>query len=367
MRTRPSRVAALLAVAGIVAACTGAAATPSPLPPTEAPTQLATDAPTQAPTDVPTEAPSESPSAAPSVAVSPSAAPTVAASPSPSAVAVSEECQAANLGEELKNAPRLTLSTDIPAYPPWWGGDPATQYPNEPAGAPEWELSDPYSMEGYESAVAYAVAEKLGFAPEEVDWVPNASFAQAFAPGEKPFDFHLAQVSIRPRRAEAVDFSTSYLDANQAIIALTPNPITGAATIEDLKGYRLGAAANTTSFELIENVVQPTTEAQVFDDNAGAIIALQNGQIDGLVVDVNTAIYIRDAELEDFETPDPEATIVGQFADTEQVDEVGLVLEKGSPLTACVNEALAAMQADGTLQAIYDEWISAGQEIPFFE
>jgi polar amino acid transport system substrate-binding protein len=366
-RGRP--FALIVMLASTLAACAGPAAVPTTpaAPPTQAePTDaLATDEPTAAMTPEATGAATAEATegATDSATVEPTEAATEAAeSPVPT---LSAECQKDGLA--LKNPPRLTLSTDIPAFPPWWGGDPATQYPNEPDDAPEWELSDPYSMEGYEGATAYAVAEALGFAPDEVDWVPNAVFEQAFAPGEKAFDFHLAQISIRPERAQAVDFSDSYLDANQAVLALTPNEISGATTIEDLKAFQLGAAANTTSFELIEDVIQPEQEPLVFSDNATALTALRNGQIAGLVVDVQTAIFMRDAELEDFETPDPEATVVGQFADTAQVDEVGLVLEKDSPLTPCVNQALAIIKADGTLDAIYEEWISTGQEIPFFE
>jgi len=266
-----------------------------------------------------------------------------------------------------KKPDRLTLSTDIPAYPPWWGGDPAVQYPDEPAEGSGWELSDPYSMEGYEGATAYAVAAAMGFGSDKVDWIPNAVFEQAFAPGPKAFDFHLAQISIRAERAEAVDFSDPYFDANQSILALTPNPITAVTTIAGLKEFRLGAAANTTSFELIEDVIQPTAEAQVFSDNAVALQALSNGQIDGLVVDLQTAIFMRDAELEDFDTPDPEATVVGQFDVSAQVDQMGLVLEKDSPLTVCVNQAIAIITSDGTLDTIYEQWISTGQDIPFFQ
>ena len=362
-RGRP--FALIVMLMSILAACTspGAVSTSSPAAPTQAavtdeptdaPTAPATTEPTEVATDEPTEAATSEPTEAATVEPTDAPIPTLSA-----------DCQKEDLA--LKNPPRLTLSTDIPAYPPWWGGDPATQYPNEPDDAPEWELSDPYSMEGYEGATAYAIAEALGFAPDEVDWIPNAVFEQAFAPGEKAFDFHLAQISIRPERAQAVDFSESYLDANQAILALTPNEITSTTSIEDLKAFQLGAAANTTSFELIEDVIQPDQQPLVFPDNATALTALRNGQIAGLVVDVQTAIFMRDAELEDFDTPDPEATVVGQFADTAQVDEVGLVLQKDSPLTPCVNQALAIIKADGTLDAIYEEWISTGQEIPFFE
>jgi polar amino acid transport system substrate-binding protein len=258
-----------------------------------------------------------------------------------------------------KTAGTLTLSTDNPAYPPWWGGTP-------PDGS-EWTLGYPPSGEGYEGATAAAVAAALGFTPDTTTWIANAVFETAFAPGPKPFDFHLAQISIRPERAEAVDFSDPYFDANQSILALTPNPITAATTIEDLKAFRLGAATGTTSFQLIENVIQPTTDGSVFNDNSAALQALQNDQVDGIVVDLQTAFFMRDAQLEDFDTPEPEATVVGQFDVSAQVDQMGMVLEKDSPLTACVNEALAIIKADGTLDAIYDEWISTGQEIPFFQ
>jgi polar amino acid transport system substrate-binding protein len=287
-----------------------------------------------------------------------------AQSPEASAVpAISEACAKDQL--VLKNPGRLTLSTDNPAFGPWWWGDTDTQYPNEPEGGSGWELGDPYSGEGYEAATAYAVAAALGFGPDEIDWIPNAVFEQAFAPGSKDFDWHMAQISIRPERAEAVDFSDSYFDANQSIIAMTGSPITEVTTIEGLKEFRLGAAQFTTSFQLIEDVIQPTAEASVFNSNADALQPLQSGTIDGLVVDLQTAFFMRDAQLENWDTPDPEATVVGQFDSSAQADPVGMVLEKGSPLTACVNEALAVIKADGTLDAIYEEWISTGQEVPF--
>ncbi|MFN8620152.1 MAG: transporter substrate-binding domain-containing protein [Chloroflexota bacterium] len=288
--------------------------------------------------------------------------PAASAGPVPT---LSADCQKDQLA--LKNPGRLTLSTDNPAYSPWWGGDPATQYPGEPAGGDGWELGDPYSGEGYEGATAYAIAAALGFAHEEVDWIPNAVFEQAFAPGPKDFDWHMAQIAIRPARAEAVDFTDSYFDANQSIIAMTGNPITAVTTVDGLKDFKLGAGVATTALQLIEERVQPNVEAQVFNSNADAIQALQNGTIDGLVVDLQTAFYMRDAQLENYDTPDPEATVVGQFDTKAQAEQVGAVLEKGSALTHCVNEAIAIIKADGTLDAIYNEWISSGQDIPFFQ
>ncbi len=327
----------------LLAACSAApAATPTAVPAT--------------PTAVPA-----TPTTVPATATAVPATATPEPTPSP----VPDACVRDTLA--LKNPGRLTLSTDNPAFPPWWGGDPDTQYPNEPAGGSGWETSDPYSGEGFEGATAYAIAAAMGFAPGEVDWIQNAVFAQAFAPGDKPFDIHMAQISIRPERAEAVTFSDPYFDSNQSLLALTPNAITSAASIADLKAYKLGAAADTTSFQLIDEVIVPTVEPAVYPDNATALQALSNGQIDGLIVDLSTAFYMRDAELEDWGTPDPEATIVGQFGPPATPDEVAAVFELGNPLVACVNQAIAQIKADGTLQGILDEWINTGQDVPFFE
>lgn len=260
----------------------------------------------------------------------------------------------------LKNPGRLTLSTDNPAYPPWWGGDPKTQYPNQPSGGVKWKISNPYSMMGFEGATAYAIAQTLGFTPDQIDWLQNTVFAQAFAPGEKAFDFHMAQISILPERAQAVDFSDPYFDSNQSLVALADDPIASAASIADLKSYKLGAAADTTSYDLIQNAIQPTTAAAIYPDNDTAVTALQNGQIDGLVVDLGTAFYMRDAQLTG-------GKIVGQFASSVQVDHVGAVLDKGSALTPCVDWAIQTMKANGTLQQIYDTWITTGQDIPLLQ
>jgi polar amino acid transport system substrate-binding protein len=211
------------------------------------------------------------------------------------------------------------------------------------------------------------VAEAMGFAADEVDWIQNAVFDAAFAPGPKDFDFHMAQISITPERAQAVTFSDPYFDSNQSLLALTSNEIRGIATIAQLKSYKLGAAANTTSFDLINEVIAPDVEPSVYSDNTGALQALQNGQIDGLVVDLSTAFFMRDAELEDFDTEEPEGIIVGQFGPPAVPDEVGFVLELGNPLVACVNQAIAAIEADGTHEAILDEWINTGQEVIFLQ
>jgi len=304
--------------------------------------------------------------AATAAAATATAATATAAPATPTAVA--DAC----VGDlNLKNPGRLTMSTDIPAFPPWWGGDAAEQYDNEPDGGSPWSETDfsaePYSGEGFEGAMAYAVAEAMGFGADEVDWLANPDFALAFAPGEKEFDFHMAQISATEDRAQAVTFSDPYFDSNQAVLALTTNDITSVTSLEDLKAYRLGAAANTTSFTFLEDTIGPDVEPQVFTDNAGTLQALQGDVVDGIIVDLSTAFYMRDAELEDFDTDEPEGTIVGQFGPPAEPDHVAFVLELDNPLVDCVNQALAEVRESGQHQEILDEWINTGQSVPFLE
>ena len=267
---------------------------------------------------------------------------------------VSEACQAANLGDMLKNPGRLTLSTDNPSFGPWWGGDPSV----DPDSG--WEFSYPPSGEGLEGGVAYAIANALGFEDDQVDWVQNTEFSLAFAPGPKPFDFHMAQISIRPERAENVDFTDPYFDANQSLVANAGTDITSATSIDELKDYQLGAAVGTTSLQYIEEQIQPNTEPQVFNNNADLVQALENGQIDGLVIDLGSAFFVIAVQLSD-------GTIVGQFPTSAQQDQIGAVLELGSPLTACINEAIAAISDSGQLQEIYDATITEAQGAPVIE
>jgi len=267
---------------------------------------------------------------------------------------VSEACQAANLGDLLQNPGRLTLSTDNPAFGPWWGGDPSV----DPDSG--WEFSYPPSGEGLEGRVAYAVANALGFEDDQIDWLQNSEFSLAFQPGPKPFDFHMAQISIREERAQNVDFSDPYFDANQSLVAVNGTDVVDAASIADLAAYNLGAAVGTTSLQFIEEQIQPDSEPQVFNDNAAAVQALENGQIDGLVVDLGSAFFVIAVQLSD-------GTIVGQFPTSAQLDQIGMVLEKDSPLTDCINEALAVVRDSGQLQEIYDATITQAQDVPVLE
>ena len=240
----------------------------------------------------------------------------------------------------LVNAGQLTVGTDNPAYPPWFGG-------NEKA---PWKVSDPRSGEGFESAVTYAVAGKLGFAKNEVKWIV-VPFNTSYAPGPKKFDFDINEISYTPARAKVVGFSDSYYNVNQAVVGKKGTKIAVAKSIADLKGYKLGAQLGTTSYQFIKDNIKPSKQPAVFDTNDAAVASLKNGQIDGLVVDLPTAFYVTAAQV-------PNSAIVGQFPTSSTGEHFGMVFEKGDALVQCVNKALAELKADGTLQQIQDKWLA---------
>ena len=208
--------------------------------------------------------------------------------------------------------------------------------------------------------MAYAVAHALGFADDQIDWLKNTEFTLAFQPGPKDFDAHMAQIAIRPDRADNVDFSEPYFDLSQALVAVEGNDITNVASIADVKPFNLGVAVGTTALQYVEEQIQPDTEPQVFNNNADAVQALQNGQVDGLIVDIGSSFYVSGVQVEN-------GTIVGQFPTSEQDERVAFVLEKDSPLTACIDEAVIAIKENGELQEIYDALITEAQGVPVIE
>ena len=279
---------------------------------------------------------------APEEATTPEAAPT---GESPAA----DSCAKENL--PVLTPGQLTIGTDNPAFPPWFEG-------GTPEGSP-WEINDPSTSEGFESAVAYEVAERLGFTPEEVVWV-EVPFNQSFRPGPKDFDFDINQISFVPRRDEAVDFSESYYDVNQALVAVEGTPIADATTVAELQGFTLGAPVGTTSFDYIEQNIQPTEDPAVYDTLNDAVRALKNGQVDGIVVDLPTAFFITAVQI-------PRGAIVGQFPTVGAQEYFGMVFAEGNPLVECVNRALDEMKGDGTLAAIQQEWLADKADAPVLQ
>jgi polar amino acid transport system substrate-binding protein len=241
---------------------------------------------------------------------------------------------------------KLTIGTDNPAFPPWFGG-------NEKA---PWKVSDPRSGEGFESAVAYAVAGQLGFSKDEVKWVV-VPFNTSFAPGPKSFDFDINQISFLPARAKVVDFSASYYDVNQALVVVKGTKIASAGSVDELKPYELGTQIGTTSYDYIVSNIKPSKNPSVFDTNDAAVQALKNKQIAGLVVDLPTAFYVTAVQV-------PNSKILGQFPSAGEQEHFGLVFEKGNSLVQCVNDALSKLRADGTLKRLQDQWLSKAAGAP---
>ncbi|HEY4606054.1 MAG TPA: ABC transporter substrate-binding protein [Acidimicrobiia bacterium] len=249
----------------------------------------------------------------------------------------SVSCEKADLN--LVQEGVLTIGTDDPSFPPWFDFD-----------------GGPSTGTGFESAVAYAVAEELGFGADEVEWVV-VPFNNSFAPGEKDFDFDINQISITEERDAAVDFSDGYYNVNQALLGFSDAEIASATSIDDLKGYRLGAQVGTTSLDFINDVIQPETEPLVYDTNADAKAAFDAGQLDGLILDLPTAFFVSAVEIEG-------SAVIAQFPPSDDnPEQFGMLFEEGNPLRDCVNAALANVDLD----AIQQEWLSDVVDAPVIE
>src|SRR3954471_7929869 len=247
-----------------------------------------------------------------------------------SASATENACPPGNLS--TKTAGKLTIGTDNPAYEPWFSD-------NKPSNG-----------KGFESAVAYQVAQRLGYPAESVTWV-SVTFNNAIAPGPKSFDFDINEFSITDDRKKAVDFSSPYYLVRQTVITTKGSKIANAKSIADLQTAKLGAQVGTTSYQAVTDVIKPSTKPSVFNNNDDAKAALVNGTVDGIVVDLPTAFYMTAAELKN-------GLIVGQLPQVGVPEQFGLVLDKGSPLTGCVSTAVDQLRNDGTLQVLEKTWLA---------
>jgi polar amino acid transport system substrate-binding protein len=243
------------------------------------------------------------------------------------------------------NAGQLTIGTDNPAFPPWFEG----KGEFEP-----WDPTTTPTKKGYEAETAYAIAHELGYTDDEVKW-KAVPFEQSFKPGQKSFDFDINQISYLPARAKNVDFSDSYYDVEQALVAFESNPISKAKSIDELKKHKLGAQIGTTSLNTINDTIQPDKEPSVFSTNNDALSGLNAKQVDGVVVDFPTALYMSAVQLKG-------GTVVGRFAASGK-EYFGVVLAKDSPLTTCVNEALQRVKDAGTLDKLQQKWLGGSAPI----
>jgi polar amino acid transport system substrate-binding protein len=317
MRTTTG-VIALGLVAAIAAACSGGAATSAPATATAAPSVAASEPASQAPSEAPSQA---------------------VAGCTPATMAT-------------KTAGTLTIGADNPAYPPYF-------QPSDPATAP-WELGDPTNRLGFEGQVAWTIARNLGYIGDTVTWIP-VPFNNAIAPGPKDFDLYLTQVSANADRAAAVDLSDGYYDVTQAVVAAKDSPLSKATKVSGLKDFQFGAQVGTTSLTTINDVIAPSKEAKVYDTNDLAIEALKNGQIDGLVVDLPTALIIVNAGQFDG------GVVAGQFPSPEGGEHFSVVLDKDSTLTDCVNKAIGQMRDSGELARITAANMSGTDVAPVYE
>ena len=262
---------------------------------------------------------------------------TSTASPGAASPAASATCAKDQL--PLTTPGKLTIGTDKPAFEPWFKND------------------DPSNGQGFESAVAYAVAQKLGFTKDEVTWAV-VPFDSSFAPGPKKFDFDINQISISPERQKAVDFSQGYYTVKQAVVALEGSKFGGATTLAELKGAKIGVQAGTTSLQAVQRVIQPTSDPSVYNQQIDAISALKNKQIDAIVVDLPTGFYVTAAQVEN-------SKIVGQFAATGGTpEEFGLLMQKGSGLASCVDKAVGDLKSSGELASIESQWLTGSAGAP---
>ena len=230
---------------------------------------------------------------------------------------------------------RLTIGTGNPAFPPWFEGG------TKPGSS--FKVNDPTTGKGYDEVVWKAVA-----------------FNQTYKPGPKSFDFAMQQISYDPQRAQAVDFSRSYYDVNQALVALQDSSIANATSVADLEDAKLGAVIGTTSYRYIVDNIQPSKQPSVYDTLSDNVAALKNGQIDGLVTDFPTAYYIANVQLSN-------AKLVGRFPTAGKQEYFGLTFEKGNSLVDCVDKALDSLDADGTLDRLEQQWITSKAHAPLIQ
>jgi polar amino acid transport system substrate-binding protein len=250
------------------------------------------------------------------------------------ATAQADSCSKDQL--QLVSDGQLTVGTDKPAFPPYFVDD------------------DPTNGKGFESAVAYAVADQLGFSKGDVKWT-TVPFNSSYAPGPKQFDFDINQISITPAREKAVDFSEPYYVAPQAVVTGKGSDLQ-VSSLADLKDASIGVQIGTTSLDAVNEVVQPSEDPKVFNDSNDVVTALKQNQVDAVVVDLPTAFYITAAQVEG-------SKIVGQFS-APGGDSFGLLLEKDSKLTPCVDQAIRKLDSSGELQRLTDRWMGEAAGAP---
>ena len=348
----------------VAAACT------APAIPTDSPSasDLASPTATAAPfatlTPMPTLSQPSTPAA--TTPATPPVIPTTTISATPAVVQTPTGLACTAQHPALTTAGQLTVGLSEPAVPPWFGGDPAIPYPGEPVGT-AWAVSDPYSAEGFEGALAYAIAAQLGFAREDVRWLV-ADRLSALVAGPKPFDLYISQAVPAPPAVGSVGFSRPYYELNYAVLGLFDNPIAEVTTTAELRTFTLGAIEGSAEMVLLTNIVRPASPPSIFEDLESARSALELDDIDGLAIDLPTAFRLRDEEI-------PGAVVVGQFEATARdlgfvsgdPTDYSAVLLQGSSLAGCIDQALETLAGAGTLDMLRRTWLADRANAPILE
>jgi polar amino acid transport system substrate-binding protein len=247
---------------------------------------------------------------------------------------------------------RLTVGTGDPALPPWWEGGETDEHA-------EWRLNDPYLGRGFEGAVAFEVAERMGFRRDRVTFVPT-DFSDSIVPGPKPFDFALQQIPSFPGLAEHVDLSQGYAEVSQALVSVRGSPIVTATSLDDLKKAALGVATGTIGLHEIEETIRPDTQPTAYEGLTAAVRGLKAGRVDGIVVDLPSASFLTEEQI-------PDGVIVGRLPTQDRREHLVMAFEKGSPITQCVDLAIQEMKDDGTLARLHKKWLAGTTEAPLID
>ncbi len=232
---------------------------------------------------------------------------------------------------------KLTVGTGDPVYPPWMLNN------------------DPASGEGFENGLVYELAAEMGFDADDVVWV-GQTFDQAIAPGDKPYDFAIQQISVTEARKQIVSFSQVYFQPEKAVITLPGSPLEDATSYADLRDARWGATIGTTDNDYLVNVLG-VTEASIYNEQVDVFQAMRAGQIDGTLISLPTALYVTAVQV-------PEANIVALLPPDENDRGHGLLFEYNNPLIPWVDDALTAVIDRGVVEDLKAEYLIADPDLP---
>jgi len=223
----------------------------------------------------------------------------------------------------------LTIGTANPAMPPWY-------------------IDSPASGQGLESAVGYAVAEVLGYDPNEVAWV-TVDRAGAVAGTVTGFDLDLNQFTAPDAGTPSADYSTGYFSVTDSLVVRSGTPLPSAAA--DLKDLTIAAVTGSSGSSTVQRVAgSPPTG---YPGEQQALADLRAGAVAGVVLATPVALEAVAA--------DPTLDLVGELpADpTVQPQQFKALLPKGSELTGCVSAAFDRLRVEGTLDSLAGQWVDS--------